>query len=51
MLQTLASCFIFLNVLMLFQHECWVSRILKVDPGPYIWTLGDTSLLSSSWEG
>lgn len=45
MLQTLASCFIFLNVLMLFQPHCWVSRILEIDTDLKIWALGDTGLI------
>lgn len=51
MLQTLASCFIFLNVLMLFQPHCWVSGILEIDTDLKIWALGDTGLISQQLGG
>lgn len=51
MLQTLASCFIFLNVLMLFPPHSWVSGILEIDTDLKIRALADTGLISQQLGG
>lgn len=51
MLQTLASRFIFLNVLLLFRPHCWLRRILEIETDLKIWALGDTGLISQQLGG
>lgn len=46
MLQTLASWFLFPQCLDALSTSALVSRTSKIDPGSYIWTLGDTGLIS-----